>query len=228
MLGPLVGGLLTDRVSWRWCFWINLPTGGIAAVVLFFFLNLNPTKKRPARDVLRTFDFLGLFGVIAGVALLLLGFQFSQSALKGWSAPETITPLVLGVVIIIAVSVYELKTKKKEPILPPRLFRTRTTTAILLATFLHAFLFFGASYYVPLYFQILGSSATGAGLRQLPLSAGSALSTGLSGVVISKMGKYRPAMWFGWTSMTIGFVSLYLRDLRTELTKERLRDFYRA
>ena len=112
----------------------------------------------------------------------------------------------LGIVMIILAIINEFFTSK-EPILPPRLFKTRTTTALLISVFLHAITFFAAGYYVPLYFQILGSSATGAGVRQLPLSLGSSLCAVVAGFVVAKTGRYRPAMWVGWVAMNLGYVS---------------------
>ena len=144
---------------------------------------------------------------MGGIALLLIGFQGAQTARDGWHAPATLAPLCIGIVIIILAGINEFFTSK-EPILPPRLFKTRTTTAILVSVFLHAMTFFAASYYVPLYFQILGSSATGAGVRQLPLSLGSSLFAIISGLVVAKSGRYRPVMWVGWVIMTLGFVSI--------------------
>ena len=111
--------------------------------------------------------------------------------------------------MIVLASINELFTSK-ESILPPRLFKTRTTTGILVSVFLHAISFFAASYYVPLYFQILGSSATGAGVRQLPLSLGSSVFAVISGLAVTKSGRYRPVLWFGWTVMTLGYVRIML------------------
>ena len=175
-------------------------------MILLFFLHLNPHKPRPFRDVVYSFDFVGLFLLMGGTVLLLIGFQGAQTARDGWHAPATLAPLCIGIVMIILAGINEFFTSK-EPILPPRLFKTRTTTALLISVFLHAITFFAAGYYVPLYFQILGSSATGAGVRQLPLSLGSSLCAVVAGFVVAKTGRYRPAMWVGWVAMNLGYVS---------------------
>jgi hypothetical protein len=97
------------------------------------FLNLNPTKTKSFKETIAEFDFIGLFLFIGGVVLLLIGFNNSQNS---WSDAETVSLLVIGVAMLVAGSVNEIYTKKS-PIIPPRLFQTRTTTGILILTFLH-------------------------------------------------------------------------------------------
>jgi hypothetical protein len=97
--------------------------------------------------------------------------------------------------------VYQLRVTCAD--LPPS--QTRTTAVILISNTLHAIAFFCASYYLPLYFQVLGSSATLAGVHMIPFSLGAAMISAVTGILVTKLGIYRPIMWFGWVVMTLGF-----------------------
>ncbi|KAJ6479069.1 MFS amino acid permease [Mycena sanguinolenta] len=226
IVGPVVGGTLADYVTWRWCFWINLPTGGIAWILLFVFLKLNPHDAKTLRDFVREFDFFGLFLLVAGVACLLLGFCQSENGCKvgcfekekpshrvAGNRPATIALLLVGLITIVMAVAFEMWTKRS-PILPPRLFKTRTTALIIFTALAHSFAFFSAAFYLPLYFQIRGASPTKSGILIIPFALFSSVTSGLSGYATS-FGDYRPPIRISFAVMAIGYGLMIMLDERS-------------
>jgi Fungal trichothecene efflux pump (TRI12) len=172
--------------------------------MLVIFLKLNPTKRVSFAEVMRTFDWLGLFLFVSGLSLFLTGIATGGNGTYAWTSGVVLGTLVPGVVCLVLAIVNELYTTR-QALCPPRLFKTRTTGAALISVLLHGLVFTPTTYYLPLYFQAIdAASATMSGVRLLPLSLSTALCATASGFIISKTGDYRWIMWICWTIMTLG------------------------
>ncbi len=199
LIGPALGGFLTDNVGWHWVFFVNLPIGAVALVIIWRLL---PPIKHPERA--RSIDYLGSAAFAAALVPILIGLTNKQT--MDWSNPA-VGGLILVGLALSAVFVW-VESRASEPILPLSLFRNRSIRVSLLAVFLAGFGFFGAIIFIPRWFQVvLGSSATESGYQILPLLAGLIVSSVVSGQVISRTGRYR---WLIVISMALLAVGLLL------------------
>jgi EmrB/QacA subfamily drug resistance transporter len=183
LVGPALGGVITDTIGWHWIFYINLPIGLISLVVVSRVL---PSLKRPKHAL--NLDWAGALVFVAAMIPLLVGLTNSQSS--GWASPEVGGLLVLAAVLI-PVFLF-IETRVQEPIVPLGLFRDRTYTGSILATFFAAFGFFSATIFLPRFYQVVrGDSATVSGYELFPLLLGVIIASVVSGQIVARTGKYK-------------------------------------
>ncbi|RMZ66912.1 major facilitator superfamily transporter [Pyrenophora seminiperda CCB06] len=206
-LGPVVGGAFTQKVSWRYCFYINLPFDGVAFLILFFFLDVQ-TPKTPLREGLKAVDWLGSFTMTGGVVMLLLGLEFGGIT-HPWDSATVLCLMIFGVVVIGIFFVVEWRVAPY-PLMPLSLFSNLSNLAALATCFFHAFVFISGNYFLPLYFQgVLGATPILSGVYLLPFAVALSFMSAATGVIIKKTGQYLPLIWCGMSMMTLGF-GLYI------------------
>ncbi len=201
VLGPLLGGFFTEHLTWRWVFYINLPVGIVALLVIAAVLHI------PVRPTRHTIDYLGTF-LIAAVATCLVLVASLGGSTWAWGSAQIIGLAVLGALLLVAF--VRVEQRAAEPVLPLQLFRIRTFTLVAFISFVVGFAMFGAMTYLPTFLQIVqGVSPTLSGVHLLPMVIGMLLTSTLSGQIVSRTGRWKVFPIAGTGVTAIGLVLLH-------------------
>ncbi|CAL9577288.1 MDR family MFS transporter [Streptomyces sp. enrichment culture] len=204
VLGPLLGGLFTEHLSWRWVFYVNLPVGVVALGVIAAVLHI---PRRATRHVI---DYLGTL-LIASVATCLVLVASLGGTTWAWDSPQIAGLAVLGAVL--AVAFVAVERRAAEPVLPLKLFRVRTFTLSAVISFIIGFAMFGAMTYLPTYLQVVqGVTPTMSGVHMLPMVAGILLASTGSGQIVSRTGRWKVFPVAGTAVTTLGLLLLHQLD----------------
>jgi EmrB/QacA subfamily drug resistance transporter len=212
LVGPFLGGFLTDNVSWHWVFYVNVPIG---LVSLYFIWRLLPTVRRAGSRF--NLDVPGVITLTLAIVPILIALTIAENG--DWTAPGVIGGFAIGLLFLLAFLVAEARAE--DPVIPLDLFRNRTFTVSAIATFLATFGFATAIIFLPLWFQVVqGASSTASGYDLFPFLIGLIVSSVVSGQVVSRTGRYK---WLLVGSMALVAVGLTLfTNLRADTSTTTL------
>ncbi len=209
VIGPTLGGFITDNLSWNWVFLINIPVSiPVLLVMIWLFPNIKPEAES------RKIDYPGMVTLILAVVPILLALSWGGVQFP-WSSPQVIGFLAFGSVMLAAFIMIEARTES--PIMPLDIYKNRMVAVSLIAIFLTGFAMFGGIIFIPLFFQgVLGASATSSGSFLTPMMLGMVVGATLSGQALSRTGgHYRIQALIGLAIMTVGMYFISTMDENT-------------
>lgn len=208
IIGPFLGGYLTDSLNWRWVFYVNIPIGILA---FFFILRTMPTL---ASGIKATIDWAGAGTLVLAVVPLLLALTLDKEV-HAWGSPLIIGLFTLAICFG-AVFLY-VETRADSPIIKLSLFKNQIFSVTMFTSFLNGAAFFGAFLFLSLFLvNVSGVSATEAGTAQIPVMLGFVVGSIVASQLVARTGRYKPFILFGFSMMLLGFYFMTQIDVNSQ------------
>ncbi|KAH7382481.1 major facilitator superfamily domain-containing protein [Phaeosphaeria sp. MPI-PUGE-AT-0046c] len=216
IIGPVLGGLLTEKASWRWCFHINYPFCGVGLVVAIVFVRLNRVAELTLAQKMRQTDWSGAYVFVGGMTSLLVGLSWGGVQYP-WSSAATLAPIVAGLVALVGFGLWQRVAKHS--LLPMSIFYNWSAIAAFYCALINGLILFTALYYIPFYFMsVRRKTPTEAGRDTLPALCLLIPGSIVVSILTSKLGTFRWAIWAGWFITTLACGLQLLFDIDTAMS----------
>ncbi|KAJ2796113.1 hypothetical protein H4R20_005643 [Coemansia guatemalensis] len=218
VVGPVLGGVFSDKASWRWAFWLNLPVAGVVLIIIVLLLRM-PIPRDSFWEKLKKVDLLGSLVLVGAVVMLLLALTWGGKTFP-WNSARVICLIVFGVVLLVIFILIEWKVAL-EPTVPIPLFQIRNVSLTVISQLFIGIAMFSPMFFIPIWYTIVkNSSAISAGLHLLPYLLSLSLVSVFSGFIVMKTGHYRTLIIVGTGIYVLGAGLLIMFDEQTNMGEQ--------
>ncbi|KAJ7016171.1 MFS general substrate transporter [Mycena alexandri] len=214
--GPFIGGVIVQKTTWRWLFYINLPMAGLAVISVFGFLRLRQPSRPNFLQCVASLDLLGNTMIIGSATSCILALTWA-GVTHPWNSTRVLAPLIIGMVGLVGALLYEMFIAGY-PSIPRSIVSNCTSLSGYIASFIHGLIITSVAFYLPVYFQgVKEALPLLSGLYIFPMAAVISPSAILQGVLISKFGRYKLVSGIGWSAMMLGVGLLLILNINTSI-----------